>query len=131
LRVDYLRCDVTDDASVNAFRDAVHARHGHVDIVANVAGWGKIQPFLENDNEFMAKVVELNYMGTVRICKAFLPRMVERKSGKVVNVSSDAGRVGSLGETVYSGAKGAVIAFTKGLAREMARYNITANTVCP
>src|SRR5690606_15210842 len=105
--------------------------HGHVDIVANVAGWGKIQPFLENDNDFMAKVVELNYMGTVRVCKAFLPRMVERKSGKVVNVSSDAGRVGSLGETVYSGAKGAVIAFTKGLAREMARYNITANTVCP
>jgi len=131
LRVEYLRCDVTDDASVNAFRDAVHERHDHVDIVANVAGWGKIQPFLENDNDFMAKVVELNYMGTVRVCKAFLPRMVERKSGKVVNVSSDAGRVGSLGETVYSGAKGAVIAFTKGLAREMARYNITANTVCP
>ncbi len=131
LRVEYLRCDVTDDDSVNAFRDAVLARHDHVDIVANVAGWGKIQPFLENDNDFMAKVVELNYMGTVRVCKAFLPRMVERKSGKVVNVSSDAGRVGSLGETVYSGAKGAVIAFTKGLAREMARYNITANTVCP
>lgn len=131
LRVEYMRCDVTDNASVDAFRDAVHARHDHVDIVANVAGWGKIQPFLENDNDFMAKVVELNYMGTVRVCKAFLPRMVERKSGKVVNVSSDAGRVGSLGETVYSGAKGAVIAFTKGLAREMARYNITANTVCP
>lgn len=131
LQVEYERCDVTDDASVAAFRDAVYARHDHVDIVANVAGWGKIQPFLENDKDFMTKVVELNFMGTVRISQAFLPKMVERKTGKVVNVSSDAGRVGSLGETVYSGAKGGVIAFTKALAREMARYNITANTVCP
>lgn len=131
LRVEYQRCDVTDNASVAAFRDAVYMRHEHVDIVANVAGWGKIQPFLENDDDFMTKVVELNFMGTVRVSKAFLPKMVERKTGKVVNVSSDAGRVGSLGETVYSGAKGGVIAFTKALAREMARYNITANTVCP
>ncbi len=131
LRADYLRCDVTDAASVNAFRDAVLARHGRVDIVANVAGWGKIQPFLENDDAFIERVVDLNFMGTLRVVRAFLPGMVERKRGRIVNVSSDAGRVGSTGETVYSGAKGGVIAFTKGLAREMARHNITANCVCP
>ena len=131
LRADYLRCDVTDAASVNAFRDAVLARHGRVDIVANVAGWGKIQPFLENDDAFIERVVDLNFMGTLRVVREFLPAMIERKHGKFVNVSSDAGRVGSTGETVYSGAKGGVIAFTKGLAREMARHNITANCVCP
>ncbi|MCZ2097319.1 MAG: SDR family oxidoreductase [Anaerolineae bacterium] len=130
-RAEYLHCDVTDAASVNAFRDAVLGRHGRVDIVANVAGWGKIQPFLDNDDAFIDRVVELNFMGTVRVVRAFLPGMVERKRGKIVNVSSDAGRVGSTGETVYSGAKGGVIAFTKGLAREMARHNITANCVCP
>lgn len=131
LRADYAHCNVTDDASVAAFRDATLQRHDHVDIVANVAGWGKIQPFLENDDAFITKVVELNFMGPLRIVRAFLPQMVERKQGKIVNVSSDAGRVGSLGETVYSGAKGGVIAFTKGLARETARHGITANCVCP
>ena len=131
LRADYVRCDVTDDGSVQAFRDATLQKHGRVDIIANVAGWGKIQPFLENDDAFITKVVELNFMGTVRIVRAFLPQMVERKSGKIVNVSSDAGRVGSMGETVYSGAKGGVIAFTTGLARETARNGITANCVCP
>lgn len=131
LRAEYAHCDVTDDKSVAAFRDATLQRHGHVDIVANVAGWGKIQPFLENDDAFITKVVELNFMGTVRVVRAFLPQMIERKQGKIVNVSSDAGRVGSLGETVYSGAKGGVIAFTKGLARETARHGITANCVCP
>ena len=130
-RAEYLRCDVTDPASVAAFRDAVLARHGRVDIVANVAGWGKIQPFLDNDDEFIARVVELNFMGTVRVVRAFLPSMIERKHGKIVNVSSDAGRVGSTGETVYSGAKGGLIAFTKSLARETARHGITVNCVCP
>ncbi|MCO5101121.1 MAG: SDR family oxidoreductase [Burkholderiaceae bacterium] len=131
LRADYSHCDVTSDTSVAAFREATLQRHARVDIVANVAGWGKIQPFLENDDAFISKVVELNFMGTVRVVRAFLPQMIERKQGKIVNVSSDAGRVGSLGETVYSGAKGGVIAFTKGLARETARHGITANCVCP
>ncbi len=131
LRADYAHCDVTDDGSVSAFRDATLQRHDHVDIVANVAGWGKIQPFLENEDTFITKVVELNFMGPLRVVRAFLPQMIERKHGKIVNVSSDAGRVGSLGETVYSGAKGGVIAFTKGIARETARHGITANCVCP
>lgn len=131
LGAEFIRLDVTDLASIAQCKQQAYARRGHVDIVANVAGWGKIQPFLENDDAFISKVVELNFMGTVRVTRAFLPTMIERKYGKIVNVSSDAGRVGSLGEAVYSGAKGGVIAFTKALAREMARHGITANSVCP
>src|SRR5690606_36466709 len=77
------------------------------------------------------RVVDINLMGPIRLARAFLRPMVERNSGKIVNVASDAGRVGSAGETVYSGAKGGLISFTKGLAREMARYSINVNCVCP
>ncbi len=130
-RAEFVRLDVCDQASIAAFAETVTGRHGPVDIVANVAGWGKIQPFMENDVAFMDKVVAINLMGPIHVTRAFLPGMIEKKSGKVVMVASDAGRVGSTGETVYSGAKGGVIAMSKGLAREMARYNITVNCVCP
>lgn len=129
---DCVRLDVTDMDSIAAFRAEAYKRAPHVDIVANVAGWGKIQPFLENTPDFWRKVVDLNLMGPIAVTHAFLGGMVERnQGGKIVTVSSDAGRVGSLGETVYSGAKGGAIAFTKSLAREVARYNITVNCVCP
>jgi 2-hydroxycyclohexanecarboxyl-CoA dehydrogenase len=131
-KADFIRLDVTDPESIAAFRSAAYAVSAHVDIVANVAGWGKIEPFLNNTPEFWRKVVDLNLMGPIAVTHAFLGAMVERgQGGKVVTVSSDAGRVGSLGETVYSGAKGGAIAFTKSLAREVARYNITVNCVCP
>ncbi|HYG89194.1 MAG TPA: SDR family NAD(P)-dependent oxidoreductase [Azospirillum sp.] len=130
-RAEYVYLDVTDDVAVADAAQAVLGRHGRVDIVANVAGWGRIQAFLENDDPFIRQVVDLNLMGPIRVTRAFLPAMVQRQAGKIVNVSSDAGRVGSLGETVYSGAKGGVIAMTKALAREMARHNITVNCVCP
>jgi 2-hydroxycyclohexanecarboxyl-CoA dehydrogenase len=130
-KAEFVRLDVCDPVSIAAFAETVTGRHGAVDIVANVAGWGKIQAFMENDVEFMDKVVAINLMGPIHVTRAFLPGMIEKKSGKVVMVSSDAGRVGSTGETVYSGAKGGVIAMSKGLAREMARYNITVNCVCP
>lgn len=130
-KAEFVRLDVCDLASIAACAETVTGRYGAVDIVANVAGWGKIQPFMENDVEFMDKVVAINLMGPIHVTRAFLPGMIEKKSGKVVMVSSDAGRVGSTGETVYSGAKGGVIAMAKGLAREMARYNITVNCVCP
>lgn len=129
--VDFIRVDVTDPASVEAFRTAALARYGTVDILASVAGWGRTEPFVKNTPEFWKKLIDLNFVGTIMVTRAFLDPMIERKSGKIVTVASDAGRVGSLGETVYSGAKGGVIAFTKGLAREMARYNVTANCVCP
>ena len=76
-------------------------------------------------------MIDINLLGPIAVTHAFLGKMIEQGSGKVVTVASDAGRVGSLGETVYSGAKGGAIAFTKSLAREVARYNINVNCVCP
>lgn len=131
-QADALRLDVTDLDSIASFRAEVDRRSPRVDIVVNVAGWGKIQPFLENSPDFWRKVIDLNLMGPVAVTHAFLGGMIERQqAGKIVTVSSDAGRVGSLGETVYSGAKGGAIAFSKSLAREVARHNITVNCVCP
>ena len=128
---DYFHVDITDSKSIDAFRDAALANGGSVDIVANVAGWGKTEPFVENKPEFWRKLIDLNFLGTVMMPRAFVDGMMERRSGRIVTVASDAGRVGSLGETVYSGTKGGVIAFTKALAREMARYDVTVNCVCP
>lgn len=128
---EYIRLDVTDPRSVDAFRDEALAKFGRVDIVANIVGWGKTEPFVQNTPDFWKKLIDLNFVGTIMVTRAFLDPMIERRSGKIVCVASDAGRVGSLGETVYSGTKGGVIAFCKGLAREMARYNVTVNCVCP
>jgi len=130
-RADFVHVDVTDPESIDAFRREVRARSLHVDIVANVAGWGRIQPFVENTSDFWRQVVDLNLMGPIAVTRAFLDGMMERRSGKIVTVASDAGRVGSLGETVYSAAKGGAIAFTKALARELAAFNINVNCVCP
>lgn len=130
-KADFVRLDVTDQTSIDDFKQAVLAKASKVDIVVNVAGWGRIEPFVENTPEFWRKVVDLNLMGPIAVTRAFLDGMMERREGKIVIVASDAGRVGSLGETVYSGAKGGAIAFGKSLAREMARFNITVNSVCP
>ena len=102
-----------------------------VDIIVNVAGWDRVQPFLDATPEFMDQILDINLKGPMNIVKAFLPAMMEAQQGKIVNISSDAGRVGSLGETIYAGAKGGVIAFTKSLARETARAGICVNCVCP
>ena len=123
--------DVTSWDAVTAVAAEVNGRHGRMDILVNVAGWDRIEPFMQNDEAFIEKIVSLNYLGQVRVAKAFLPPMIEAQQGMIVNVSSDAGRVGSMGETVYAGAKGGVIAFTKSLAREMARHGICVNCVCP
>jgi 2-hydroxycyclohexanecarboxyl-CoA dehydrogenase len=128
---EYIYLDVTDDASIVACAEAFAGSTGAADIIVNGAGWGRIAPFLEGTPDFWNKVINLNFIGPMKLVKAFLPKMVERNSGKIVNISSDAGRVGSTGETVYAGAKGGLIAFTKSLAREMARYNINVNCVCP
>jgi 2-hydroxycyclohexanecarboxyl-CoA dehydrogenase len=128
---DFLRVDLTDAASIETLRRDALARRERVDIVANVAGWGKTEPFVKNTPEFWRKIVDLNLLGTIHLTRAFLDPMIERRAGRIVTVASDAGRVGSLGESVYSGTKGGVIAFTKGLAREMARFDITVNCVCP
>lgn len=130
-RADYVHVDMTDPASIDAFAAEVQQRFGPVDVLVNGAGWGKTQPFLEGTPEFWGKLVALNFVGPMQLTKALLPRMMEKGGGKIVNVASDAGRVGSLGETVYSGAKGGLIAFTKSLARETARYKVNVNCVCP
>lgn len=130
-KAECLPLDLTDRDSIATFVSAVLQRFGRVDILVNGAGWGKTVPFLESDDAFWEKVINLNFVGPMRLTKALLPQMFERKSGRIVNISSDAGRVGSLGETVYSGAKAGLIGFTKALAREGARYNVTVNCVCP
>ena len=128
---DFVSLDVTDDESIAALADAVLGRGAAPDVVVNAAGWDRVEPFLDNSVEFMERIVRLNLLGTVKVAKAFLPAMVDAGTGAVVNVASDAGRVGSSGETVYAGAKGGVIAFTKSLAREMAPHGIRVNCVCP
>lgn len=130
-KAEFIQLDVTDKASIAAARDKVMASRGRIDVIANVAGWGHIQPFVENDDAFIAKVMGLNLMGPIELIRAFFPSMIEKKNGRIVNVSSDAGRVGSLGESVYSAAKGGLIALTKSLAREGARHGITVNCICP
>lgn len=126
-----MEVDIADRTRVDALRDRVHAEVGMPTILVNAAGWDRMSPFLEADTAFAQKVVAINYLGPVNMCSAFLPGMVEANRGRVVNIASDAGRVGSSGETIYAGAKGGVIALTKSLAREMARHTITGNCVCP
>jgi 2-hydroxycyclohexanecarboxyl-CoA dehydrogenase len=123
----FLPLDITDDAAVARFRDAV----GAPDILVNVAGWSKVEAFVNTTPDLWQKLIDINYTGLLRVTHAFLPAMIARASGKIVNVASDAGRAGSGGEAVYAGAKGGVIAFTKSLARETARYKLNVNCVCP
>jgi 2-hydroxycyclohexanecarboxyl-CoA dehydrogenase len=126
-----VRLDVTDRDSVRAGLEAVQAELGHIEILVNNAGWDELVPFLETEEPFWEKVIEINYKGCLRLTREALPGMVDRGWGRLVNIGSDAGRVGSSLESVYSGAKAGVIAFTKTIAREVARSGVTANTVCP
>ena len=126
-----LRADVTSKESVEAMVKEVMDHFGRIDILVNNAGWDKVQPFLESNESDWERVIAINLYGTLHCCKAVLPVMVAQGYGKVVNIGSDAGRVGSSGEAVYSAAKGGIIAFTKTIAREMARYKINVNCVCP
>ncbi len=131
LSIEYVALDLADQQSVDACAGTVLHRHGRVDILVNAAGWDRIQPFLENTPEFIDRVLAINIRGPIGLTQRLVPAMAANNYGKIINVASDAGRVGSLGETVYSGAKGGMIAFTKSLARETARYKITVNCVCP
>ncbi len=123
--------DVTDFDAVRATVAALRRDAGPVDILVNCAGWDRMEPFLDNSPDFWSKVIDINYRGMIHCCRAALDHMVERRSGKIVSISSDAARVGSTGEAVYSGCKGAIISFSKALAREVARHNVNVNVVCP
>jgi 2-hydroxycyclohexanecarboxyl-CoA dehydrogenase len=124
-------CDLTDlDAVVQAV-DAVEGQLGPVDILVNNAGWDMFSPFLKSGPDYWNKIIAINLSGVLNITHTVLARMVERKSGNVVSVASDAGRVGSSGEAVYAACKAGTVAFCKTLAREHARDNLRFNVVCP
>jgi 2-hydroxycyclohexanecarboxyl-CoA dehydrogenase len=126
-----VKMDVTRSASVRRAVEAVERELGGIDILVNNAGWDKAEPFLQSDEETWDRIIAINLKGVLYCCKAVLPGMVERGRGTIVSIASDAGRVGSSGEAVYSATKGGVIAFTKTLARELARHQINVNCVCP
>lgn len=126
------KLNVCEQGDIDQVKAALSKDASMPDIIVNCAGWDKLEPFLKTTPDFWRRVVDINFMGTMAVTHAFLQPMVDAgKGGRIVNISSDAGRVGSSGETAYAGAKGAVIAFTKSLAREMARYKINVNCVCP
>ena len=125
-------CDITDYAAVTKAVGEFEAQAGRgTDILVNNAGWDTPMPFLKTDEAFWRKVTAINWFGPLHMTHAVGQGMAQRKGGRIVNIASDAGRVGSSGEVVYSGCKGATIAFAKALARELARSNVTINTVCP
>ncbi|HHY67171.1 MAG TPA: 3-oxoacyl-ACP reductase FabG [Alicyclobacillus sp.] len=123
--------DVTSKESVDEMVERTVRHFSRVDILVNNAGWDKVEPFIDNDVAVWDRIIRINLYGTLFGCKAVLPHMIEQGYGKIVNIGSDAGRVGSTGEAVYSATKGGVIAFTKTLAREMARHRINVNCVSP
>lgn len=123
--------NITDTASVQAGVDTVTAELGPIEVVVNNAGWDDFMPFLDTTEDFWDKILDINFKGALRVTKTVVPGMIERGFGRVINIGSDAGRVGSSLEAVYSGAKGGIIAFSKTLAREVATKGVTVNTVCP
>jgi 2-hydroxycyclohexanecarboxyl-CoA dehydrogenase len=131
LAVEFLPLDLTQPQSIADFAAAVQQRGEQPDGLVNGAGWDRIEPFMQNPPEMWEQLIAINLLGAVRLTRALLPPMIAATQGKIINISSDAGRVGSTGETVYAAAKGGLIAFTKSLAREMARYHINVNCVCP
>jgi 2-hydroxycyclohexanecarboxyl-CoA dehydrogenase len=126
-----LAVDVADHPAVVDVVAKTLKEFGQIDILVNNAGWDKIQPFVDTTPDFWDRVININYQGVLNFSHVVCKHMAERQEGKIVNIASDAGRVGSLGEAVYAGAKGGVIAFTKSLAREMARAGVHVNCVCP
>jgi 2-hydroxycyclohexanecarboxyl-CoA dehydrogenase len=126
-----LPVDLTSRAEVESMVAETLAKFGQIDVLVNNAGWDRMGLFLDTDEDTWDRIIAVNLKAMLYVCKAVLPQMVARGAGKVVNVASDAGRVGSSGEAVYSATKGAVIAFSKALAREIARHRITVNVVCP
>ena len=127
----YIKTDVTERAQVEQMVQETMELFGKVDILVNNAGWDKIELFSRLDPALWDKIIDLNFKHQIYTTKAVIDHMCERRYGKIVNIGSDAGRVGSTGEAVYSGCKGAVIAFTKTMARELARFGINVNCVCP
>jgi 2-hydroxycyclohexanecarboxyl-CoA dehydrogenase len=130
-RIEALQVDVANFEEVRRFCNQALSLLGKVDVLINDAGWDRLTPFLKTTPDLWDKIIAINYKGVIHTSYGFLPHMVERKSGCIVNISSDSARVGSFGEAIYAGSKAAVVAFSKTLAREHARDNIRVNVVCP
>ncbi len=130
-RAEAFRCDITDRASVDAAVAATEAALGPIDVLVNNAGWDVFKPFTKTEPAQWDKLIAINLTGALHMHHAVLPRMAARKKGRIVNIASDAARVGSSGEAVYAACKGGLVAFSKTIAREHARHGITVNVVCP
>jgi 2-hydroxycyclohexanecarboxyl-CoA dehydrogenase len=126
-----LQADVSYLAAVREAVVAAERELGPIDVLVSCAGWDLVQPFVESTEETWDRVITVNLRGVIACTRAVLDGMIERRGGAIVNISSDAGRVGSSGEVVYSGAKAGIIGFSKAVAREVARHGIRVNVVCP
>lgn len=123
--------DVTDREAVDQAVTDLIDREGQLDVLVNNAGWDRVELFTDNDPEMWDRVIDVNYKGHIHCVRAVADHMIERETGKIVGISSDAGRVGSTGEAVYAGTKAGVIGFTKTMARELARFDVQCNVVSP
>lgn len=123
--------DVADTEVVKAAVERIGTELGAIDTLINVAGWDRFVAFVDTTPDFWDRVIDINYRGTLNTVHAVLPGMIDRQRGRIVSVASDAARVGSSLESIYAGAKGAVISFSKSVAREVAKHGITVNVVCP
>lgn len=130
-RVLALAGDVANLADVRAAAEKIHAVEGRVTHVVSNAGWGPNRRFLETTVEDQDRIIAVNYVGAINVCRVFLPGMVEAGGGRIVLIGSDAGRVGTPKEAVYAGAKAALAGFAKSLAVEVARSQVTVNVVSP
>jgi len=130
-KAEFHKVNLTSRDSIIAFADSVLGSVGTVDILINGAGWDLMERFLDSKPETWDTVLAINFTGPVHLCHLFAPGMVEKGKGKIVSIASDAGRIGSPSEAVYSGAKGGIISFTKTLARELARHHVNVNCVSP
>ena len=126
-----LRCDITDRASVDTALAATASKLGPVDVLVNNAGWDVFKPFTRTEPAQWERLIAINLVGALHLHHAVLPGMMERRKGRIVNIASDAARVGSSGEAVYAACKGGIVAFSKTIAREHARHGINVNVVCP
>jgi 2-hydroxycyclohexanecarboxyl-CoA dehydrogenase len=130
-RASAFQCDITDRVAVDAAVAQAQADLGPIDVLVNNAGWDVFRPFTKTTPDQWDKLIAINLTGALHMHHAVLPSMVAKKSGRIVNIASDAARVGSSGEAVYAACKGGLVAFSKTIAREHARHNITVNVVCP
>ena len=125
-----IKTDITDWDSVQQMVKTVLDSHGQIDVLANCVGWTIDRLFVEKTREELEKEVKINYWGVINCTRAVIDHMMQRRSGAIVSLGSDAGRIGEYREAVYAGCKGAVIAFSKSMAREIGRYGIRLNVVC-